>query len=103
MNRHAAAGRSALLAALALSGLLTLEGCGQKGALYLPGEAREIVTRPTQTPPAEPAPPPPVDAPNSPDTVDSPVGPASPAPEVVAPETGAPDTEDHDKKSAPKP
>lgn len=60
-----------------------LAGCGQKGPLYLPDEARDIVTRPAQPPstPAQDA-----EAPNSPDTVDSPQGPPSPAPEVVAPD-----------------
>jgi predicted small lipoprotein YifL len=84
-------------AALALLVPLALAACGQKGALYLPDEAREIVTRPTQTP-ADAPPPPPADAPNSPRTVDSPQGPASPAPEVVAPVA-----EDKDKQSTPKP
>ena len=88
VNRPAESVTLALLVALALA------GCGQKGALYLPGEAREIVTRPTQTPPA----PQPGDAPNSPRTVDAPEGPASPAPEVVAPGTN-----DKDKRNPPKP
>ena len=68
----------ALLAALLLG---PLAGCGYKGDLYLPGEARDIVTRPTQTP----VPPETGEAPNSPRTPDSPVEPASPAPEVTAP------------------
>jgi predicted small lipoprotein YifL len=92
VNRHTS------IAVLVLLGALALDGCGQKGALYLPGEAREIVTRPTQAPADEPAPPPPASAPNSPGTVDSPVGPASPAPEVVAP-----GSKDQEKKDAPKP
>ena len=33
-----------------------LQSCGQKGPLYMPDQATEIVTRPTQTPPAESAP-----------------------------------------------
>ena len=92
VNRPAESVTLALLVALALA------GCGQKGALYLPGEAREIVTRPTQTPPAAPPAPQPGDAPNSPRTVDAPEGPASPAPEVVAPGTN-----DKDKRNPPKP
>lgn len=70
-----------------------LTGCGQKGPLYLPGEARDVVTRPA--PPASPS------APSSPQTVDSPETPASPAPEVTAPE-GAP-REDKDKDKNGKP
>jgi len=96
--------RRAAFAPLSLFAVLALAGCGQKGALYLPGEARDIVTRPAQTPRhAEPAtprqpPPQPADAPNSRRTVDSPVGPVSPAPEVVAPES-----KEKDKNSTPKP
>jgi predicted small lipoprotein YifL len=60
-----------------------LTACGQKGPLYLPDEARDIVTRPAQSPatPAEGT-----EAPNSPRTIDSPPGTPSPAPEVVAPD-----------------
>jgi predicted small lipoprotein YifL len=66
---------------LALLGALAAGACGQKGPLYLPDQAGEIVTRPTQTPvPSESG-----EAPNSPQTVDSPEGAASPAPEVVVP------------------
>jgi predicted small lipoprotein YifL len=60
-----------------------LAACGQKGPLYLPDEARDIVTRPAQTP-ATPAGE--TEAPNSPQTIDSPPGTPSPAPEVVAPD-----------------
>jgi predicted small lipoprotein YifL len=43
-------------------GALLLTGCGQKGPLYLPDEATQVVTRPTQTP-AETTPPEKGDAP----------------------------------------
>jgi predicted small lipoprotein YifL len=44
---------SALLTLLLLVGAgAALAGCGQKGALYLPDSAGEVVTRPTQTQPA---------------------------------------------------
>ena len=66
---------------------LLLGGCGQKGPLYLPDEATQIITRPTQTPPDETP-----QAPNTPQSVDSPPGPANPAPEVTAP------SEDKEKK-----
>ncbi len=69
--------------------LVTLAACGQKGPLYLPDQAREIVTRPTQTP-ARPD----SQAPNSPQTVDSPLEPRIPAPEVIVPDAD----EDKDKK-----
>ena len=86
-----------ILAGAAVAPLL-LAGCGQKGPLYLPDQATEIVTRPTQTP-AETAPatPPPAssDAPNTPQTMDTPPGPGNPAPEVTTPP--AKDT-DKDKK-----
>jgi predicted small lipoprotein YifL len=65
-----------------------LAGCGQKGPLYLPDKASEIVTRPAQTPP----PPENSGATSSPQTVDSPAAPPSPAPEPAAPES------DKDKK-----
>lgn len=35
--------------AAAILAVLCLAGCGQKGALYLPEAASEVVTRPTQT------------------------------------------------------
>ena len=63
--------------------LATLAACGQKGPLYLPEQAREVVTRPAEPPP--PASAPDSQAPNSPQTIDSPEGPANPAPEVTAP------------------
>jgi len=78
--------------AVALLGLLSaglLAGCGQKGPLYLPEKARDIVTRPagsTTTPPEEPQ------APSTPRSPDSTPQPPNPAPEVTAPE------DDEDKK-----
>ena len=85
---------------LALLGALALGACGQKGPLYLPDQAGEIVTRPTQTPvPAESG-----EAPNSPQTVDSPEGAASPAPEVVVPGAdAAPGEADKKKQDAAPP
>jgi predicted small lipoprotein YifL len=59
-----------------------LAACGQKGPLYLPDAATEIVTRPSATPPSTET----TEAPNSPQTADSPVTPPSPSPEVTAPE-----------------
>jgi len=64
-----------------LAGAAALAGCGRQGDLYLPGAARDIVTRPVQAP--EPGGTP--ETSNSPQTVDSPETPASPAPEVTAP------------------
>ena len=76
--------------------LAAVAGCGRQGDLYLPGGARDIVTRPTQTP--EPGVTP--ETSNSPQTVDSPETPPSPAPEVAVPQ----DPEDNAKKnSAPPP
>ena len=78
---------------------LALAGCGLKGPLYLPDEARNIETRP--------APPPSPKAPSSPETVDSPDTPPSPAPEVTAPpattppETTSDDDKDKDKTGEP--
>lgn len=54
-----------------------LSGCGQKGPLYLPDEASEVVTRPTQTPPPAPQ------GSNGPQSPDAPAQPASAAPEVT--------------------
>jgi len=54
----------AVLAAL----LVMLAACGQKGQLYLPDQAREVVTRPAQTP--------------------------APAPEAPSPQDEEPDDED---------
>jgi predicted small lipoprotein YifL len=73
---------------LAASLLGSLAACGQKGPLYLPDQAREVVTRPVQ-------PAPDAKAPNSPQTVDSPEGSANPAPEVTAPQK---DDSDKEKK-----
>lgn len=70
----------------------SLAACGQKGPLYLPDQASEVVTRPVQTP----APAPDAQGPNSPQTVDSPEGSANPAPEVTAPQKD--DGNDKDKK-----
>ncbi len=72
-----------------------LAGCGQKGPLYLPEEARDIVTRPA--PPSSPS------APSSPETVDSPDTPASPAPEVSKPEGSPPDAKDDDENAEGEP
>jgi predicted small lipoprotein YifL len=74
-------GSRVVLACVLASVLVALSGCGQKGPLYLPDEAKEVVTRPTQTPPPAPAP----QGSNSPQTPDSPPQPASPAPEVTPP------------------
>jgi predicted small lipoprotein YifL len=86
--------RDALLG-VALSVAL-LAGCGKTGALYLPERGGEVVTRPTQTPPAAET----GDAANSPQTVDSPAAPANPAPEVTPPASTEPSPEqkDQDKK-----
>lgn len=86
MTRHIASsiGAACLLA-------LALAGCGQKGPLYLPEEARDIVTRPA--PPSSPS------APSSPETVDAPDTPASPAPEVSKPDGAPPDDKDDDNGS----
>jgi predicted small lipoprotein YifL len=68
--------------------LALLAGCGQKGPLYLPDEARGIVTHPAApTAPAATQP-----SPSTPETTDSPHTPANPAPEVTPPES------DKDKK-----
>jgi predicted small lipoprotein YifL len=67
----------------------TLAGCGQKGPLYLPDEAKEVVTRPTQTPPPDSAP----QGSSTPQTPDS-APPQNPAPEVTAP----PPDKDRDQK-----
>ncbi len=68
----------------------SLAGCGQKGPLYLPEEARDIVTRPA--PPSSPS------APSSPETVDSPDTPPPPAPEVSKPEGASEDEGKNDRK-----
>jgi predicted small lipoprotein YifL len=86
--------RIAILASL----LTALAGCGQKGPLYLPDAASEVVTRPAATPPETESTP----APNSPQTVDSPPAGPSPAPEVTAP-VGTPDAEDPQKEKSATP
>jgi len=68
--------------------LALLAGCGQKGPLYLPDQARGIVTRPA---PAS-APGETTQSPSTPATSDAPPAPANPAPEVTAPDA------DKDKK-----
>ncbi len=73
---------------------LALAGCGQKGPLYLPGEARDIVTRPAPSRPT---------APSSPETIDSPDTPPSPAPEVSKPEGTPPDAKDDDENATGEP
>lgn len=82
---------------------LLLAACGQQGPLYLPNdEPRDIVTRPTQTPPQPPEANDASEAPNSPQTVDSPVG-ATPAPEVTAPETDETSKKDGKNGATPPP
>jgi predicted small lipoprotein YifL len=98
--------RRTLGIALALLGALAMGACGQKGPLYLPDHAGEIVTRPTQTPapPEDAGAPPPPQAESSPQTVDSPEGGASPAPEVVAPgPASGPGEADKKKQDAAQP
>lgn len=87
---------SVAFAALALG---ALSACGQKGPLYLPDAAGEVVTRPAATPP--PAPTENTSAPNSPQTVDAPAD-APPAPEVTAP-VGTPEAEDPKKEKSTTP
>jgi predicted small lipoprotein YifL len=70
--------------------LLAVAACGRRDDLYLPGTARDIVTRPVQTPEPGGA----TEAPNSPQTVDSPETPATPAPEVTAPRATGDTTND---------
>lgn len=82
-----------------------LAGCGQKGPLYLPEKTGEIVTRPTQTPPAAPSPAQGevTESPNSPETADSPEEQASPAPEVVLPTPAERDAKKKQEAAKPKP
>jgi predicted small lipoprotein YifL len=68
--------------------LALLAGCGQKGPLYLPDQARDIVTRPA---PAS-APGETTRSPSTPATTDTAPAPANPAPAVTTPDT------DKDKK-----
>jgi predicted small lipoprotein YifL len=79
--------------------LVALVACGRQGDLYLPGAARDIVTRPIQSP--EPGATP--ETSNSPQTVDSPETPPSPAPEVTAPQGTDPDAEESAKKNGTAP
>ena len=71
-----------------------LAACGQTGPLYLPDEARGVVTRPSQPAPAPET----TTAPNSPRTPDSPAQPDSPAPEVTAPPPEGSDADDEEAK-----
>ena len=70
-----------------------LGGCGQKGPLYLPDAASDVVTRPAATPPPAES----TSAPNSPQTADSPPAPPSPTPEVTAP-VGTPEAGEPEKE-----
>jgi len=76
----------------------TLAGCGKKGPLYLPDTASEVVTRPTDAPPASEN----TEAPNSPQTVDSQPSAPAPAPEVTAPESNE-DSSKKEKGAVPPP
>jgi predicted small lipoprotein YifL len=73
---------------LALCGALA--SCGQKGPLYLPEEARDIVTRPTQS----------QTAPTAPGTAQPPE--AQPVPPEQPPATSPPQGEE-DKQTPPTP
>jgi predicted small lipoprotein YifL len=86
-----------MLAAIVALALGALAACGQKGPLYLPDTAGEVVTRPAPTLPAEEA----TSAPNSPQTVDDPTE-APPAPEVTAP-VGTPEAVDPKKEKGATP
>src|SRR6185436_14799177 len=90
---------------LAIALVAALAGCGQKGPLYLPEKTGEIVTRPTQTPPAAPSPAQGEvsESPNSPETADSPEQQASPAPEVVLPTPAERDQKKKQEAAKPKP
>jgi predicted small lipoprotein YifL len=73
--------------ALAWPLLALLAGCGQKGPLYLPDEARGVVTHPApSTAPGETQ-----QSPSTPATPDTPQNPANPVPAVTPPD-------DKDKK-----
>jgi predicted small lipoprotein YifL len=87
--------------AFAVLTLGALAGCGQKGPLYLPDAASEVVTRPVATPPTSPSPDENTSVPNSPQTVDDPVQ-APAAPEVTAP-VGTPEADPKKEKSATPP
>lgn len=86
------ADKSVALVGVAALMACVLSGCGQKGPLYLPDAASDVVTRPADTPPAQNT-----QAPNSPTTPDSPAAPPSPTPEVTAPE-GTPPADDSNSK-----
>lgn len=73
------------IALMGASGLALITGCGQKGPLYMPDQATEIVTRPTQTPPAD-APPAPGKTPGSPQNTDSSQPSANPASDANTPD-----------------
>ncbi len=79
----------------------TLAACGQKGPLYLPDAASEVVTRPTATPPPAPPPDENTSVPNSPQTVDDPAQ-TPVAPEVTAP-VGTPEAADPKKEKGATP
>jgi len=89
--------QSAALTATLVFAAYTLPGCGQTGELYLPDQPREIVTRPTQTPPES------TTAPNSPQTVDTPPAADTPAPEVTAPVDEKKDPHKNEKGAATPP
>ncbi|MBC8028325.1 MAG: hypothetical protein H7Y89_20215 [Steroidobacteraceae bacterium] len=74
--------------------VVVLASCGRQGDLYLPGTARDIVTRPVQAPDPGGTP----ETSNSPQTVDSPDTPASPTPEVTAPASPVPETSEENAK-----
>jgi predicted small lipoprotein YifL len=86
---------------LAVAVAALLAGCGQKGPLYMPDDATQIFTRPTQTPPESPpaAPPAQDNAPNTPQTIDSPRNPDNPARQVTPP----PEADKDKKQPAPAP
>jgi len=79
---------------IAAATLALLCGCGQTGPLYLPENQGEVVTRPTQTPPADGA----GSSSNSSQSVDSPPVPSTPTSEVTEPDEGAKDKKDGARK-----
>jgi hypothetical protein len=85
--------------AVTLCATALLAACGKTGALYLPERGGEVVTRPSQTPPAADT----DDAASSPQTVDSPAAPANPAPEVTPPSSTEPVKEKKKDGAAPPP
>jgi predicted small lipoprotein YifL len=84
--------RTTMAVAFVALTLVALAACGQKGPLYLPDAASEVVTRPAPSLPTDQAP----SAPNSPQTVDDPTQ-APAAPEVTAP-VGTPEADDPKKE-----